>query len=207
MTSDSATGDRASRNWRGAEVVLVRHGETEWSRGGLHTGRTNLPLTDVGRNKAAALAATLADRTFARVLCSPLARARRTYELSGLDAPVEFVDDLMEWDYGVYEGVSTADVRATIPSWTVWTHPITGGESVDDVGARADRVIERVADVAGDVALFSHGQYLRILAARWLGLPADDGRLLTLDTSSVSALGYERETRVIRRWNQLGAHA
>ena len=187
---------------RSAEVMLVRHGETEWSKSGRHTGRTDLPLTDNGREEARHLGAALAGRTFARVWCSPLGRARETWELSGVAAPMELHDDLMEWDYGDYEGVSTAEVRRTTPDWSVWTHPVTGGESVEQVGERADGVIARLLELEGDTALFAHGQYLRILAARWIGLPAADGRLLSLDTASVSTLGHERETKVIRRWNQ-----
>ena len=198
MSDDDASAGSAAAH----EVVLIRHGETEWSRSGRHTGRADVALTDVGRHEAARLAGLLAGRTFGLVLCSPLARARETYGLSGIGRAAESSDDLMEWDYGVYEGVSTAEVRRTIPGWTVWTHPITGGESVEEVGVRADRVIGRTDLTEGDVALFAHGQFLRVLAARWLGLSADHGRLLALGTATVSSLGSERETRVIRTWNQ-----
>ncbi|MBK9297611.1 MAG: histidine phosphatase family protein [Candidatus Microthrix sp.] len=189
---------------RSPEVVLVRHGETEWSKSGRHTGRTDVPLTEHGRQEARHLGVALDGRSFAHAWCSPLSRARDTFELSGVDAPVEILDDLLEWDYGDYEGVSTAEVRRTISDWSVWTHPVTGGESVEAVGERADGVIARLLEVGGDTVLFAHGQYLRILAARWIGLPAEAGRLLSLDTAAVSVLGYERETRVIRRWNQSG---
>jgi len=182
--------------------VLVRHGETEWSRTGRHTGRTDVPLTDHGRAEAGLVADALRGRTFADVLSSPLSRARDTCELAGLGEAAEIDADLVEWDYGVYEGVATAEVRQTVPDWSVWAHPIIDGESVEEVGQRADRVIARAADVDGDVALFAHGQFLRILAARWMGLPADAGRLLALDTATTSTLGHERDTRVIRHWNE-----
>lgn len=184
------------------ELVLVRHGETEWSRSGRHTGRTDVALTARGRAQADQLASVLRDQPFALVLASPLARAWETYERAGLTQRAEPCPDLQEWDYGDHEGRSTASVREQIPAWSVWTHPITGGESLDQVGARADRVIERADGSDGDVALFGHGHQLRILAARWVGLPPADGRLFGLDTATVSTLGYERTTRIIRHWNE-----
>lgn len=187
---------------RAQEIVLVRHGETEWSSTGRHTGRTDLELTSTGRRQAAQLGSMLADRAFALVLSSPLTRARETYVLSGLAKPVEFDDDLLEWEYGVYEGRRTAEIRTEIPGWSVWTHPLPQGESVDAVGERADRIVQRCLHAPGDVALFAHGHVLRILAARWLGLPADVGRHLALDTATISTLSYEREERVISRWNE-----
>ncbi len=186
----------------GDDVTLVRHGQTEWSAAGFHTGRTDIPLTDLGVRQASALGEMLDEQRFSYVFSSPLTRAWRTMELAGLDASAESREELVEWDYGVYEGTRTIDVRKTIPGWSVWTDPIEGGESVDDVGARADRMIDELTAIDGPGLLFAHGHLLRILAARWMGLPSDHGRLLGLDTASVSTLGWERETRVIRRWNQ-----
>jgi len=184
------------------ELVLVRHGETEWSSTGRHTGRTDIALTEDGRDQADQIAAKLGGRKFAVVLTSPLQRARETCERARLSTAAEIDDDLQEWDYGEYEGLTTAEVRRTLPGWSVWTHPMIGGEPVDEVGRRADHVIERALDADTDVCLFAHGHFLRILAARWMGLPADGGRLLALDTATVSALGFERETHVIRTWNE-----
>jgi probable phosphoglycerate mutase len=182
------------------DVWLVRHGETEWSRDGRHTGTTDLPLTETGEAAARELAPRLAGETFALVLTSPLERARRTAALAGF--PAAKVDaDLMEWTYGDYEGVTTDEIRETVPGWTVWTHPSPGGESAEQVSDRLDRVVERCRGAAGDVLLVGHGHALRALAARWLGLPATDGRLLKLDTGTVSVLGHERETPVVLRWN------
>ena len=185
-----------------SEIVLARHGETEWSSTGRHTGRTDVPLTEAGRSQADHIAGKLAGRDFAVVWTSPLQRARETCERARLSTPFEIDPDLQEWDYGDYEGVTTAETRLTIPGWSVWTHPIHGGESVDEVGRRADSVIDRALKVEGDICLFAHGHFLRILAARWLGLAADSGRLLALDTATVSTLGFERETHVIRTWNE-----
>lgn len=187
------------------EVVLVRHGETEWSRSGRHTGLTDIPLTETGRRQADQLAGILEGRSFALTLTSPLVRARETYERARLATTGEITRDLLEWDYGTYEGVSTPDTRKQIPGWSVWTHPIIGGETVQSVGDRADAVIARALDAAGDTVLFAHGHLLRVLAARWLGLPAEAGRHLALNTATVSTLGFERENRVLRRWNE-GCH-
>jgi len=186
-------------------VVLVRHGQTEWSVAGKHTGRTDIPLTEVGREEARLLGRGLAEERFSAVFTSPLGRARDTISLAGLGDVAIDLPDLMEWDYGSYEGVATAETRQTVPDWSVWTHPITDGESVEQVGERADSVIERMAGMDGTVLLSAHGHYLRILAARWLDLPAAAGSRLRLDTATVSELGWERETRVIRRWN-IGCH-
>lgn len=187
------------------EIVLVRHGETEWSRSGLHTGRTDVALTELGRRQADQLAAKLEGRVFELVMTSPLQRARATCERAALEVTAELSDDLLEWDYGDYEGRSTAQARVECPGWSVWSHPIVGGETVEAVGRRADSVIERATGVDGDVVLFAHGHFLRILAARWIGLPAVGGSHLTLDTATVSTLGFEREVRVIRNWNE-GCH-
>jgi broad specificity phosphatase PhoE len=182
------------------DVWLVRHGETEWSRDGRHTGTTDIPLTDEGEAAARELAPRLAGETFALVLTSPLERARRTAALAGFPE-AEVDDDLAEWRYGDYEGVTTDEIRETVPGWTVWTHPSPGGESAGEVSDRLDRVVERCHGVEGEVLLVGHGHSLRGLAARWLGLPVTDGRLLKLDTGTVSVLGYERELSVVLRWN------
>ncbi len=182
-------------------IWLVRHGETEWSLSGQHTGRTDVPLTTAGQRQAEALARHLAGRAFALVLTSPLGRARETCRLAGYGSTAQVADDLREWDYGIYEGRTTAAIRAVEPGWSIWTHPVPEGESIDQVGARARRVIDRALGAGGDVALFSHGHLLRILGACWIGRPPGDGRLLALATASVSVLGWERETRVIQSWN------
>lgn len=184
------------------ELTLVRHGETEWSRAGLHTGRTDVALTDLGRRQAEALGAMLEGAHFSRVLSSPLSRAKETMEIAGRSAGALTVPDLVEWDYGAFEGRSTAEAREEIPGWSVWTHPIPGGESVEDVGTRLDRVIAQVEAVPGHVLVFGHGHALRVLAARWIGLPPGAGQSLALATATVSTLGWERETRVIRQWNE-----
>lgn len=184
------------------DVVLVRHGETAWSRTGQHTGRTNVPLTELGRRQADELATMLGNRDFALVLSSPLSRALDTGNRAGLLATPELSDDLLEWDYGVYEGITTAETRLEIPGWSVWTHPILDGESIEEVGLRADAVIGRIKGADGATVLFAHGHYLRILTARWLGLPATAGRHFALDAATVSVLGFERENRVIRQWNE-----
>jgi broad specificity phosphatase PhoE len=181
---------------------LVRHGETEWSKSGQHTGRTDIPLTASGEQQGKALGRHLAGREFALVLTSPLRRARETCRLAGLDAVAQVSDDLREWDYGIYEGRTTAAVRVEQPGWSIWDSPVPHGETVEEVGARARRVIECAASAAGDVALFAHAHVLRILGACWIGLPPLHGRHLTLGTASISVLGYERETRVIQVWNQ-----
>jgi broad specificity phosphatase PhoE len=183
------------------QIWLVRHGETEWSRTGQHTGRTDVLLTPAGRLQAEALGRHLRGRSFALVLTSPLGRARETCRLAGYGSIAQVMDDLREWDYGIYEGRTTAAIRTVEPNWTIWTHAVPEGESVDQVGARARRVIDRALSGGDDVALFSHGHLLRILTACWIGRPPSDGRLFALATASISVLGWERETRVIQRWN------
>jgi probable phosphoglycerate mutase len=178
-------------------IVLVRHGETEWSASGQHTSFTDLPLTEKGRAAATALRDRLGP--FALVLASPRQRAWDTAHLAGLEPQAE--PDLVEIDYGEYEGRTTKDIRVERPGWTVWADGSPGGETVEQAGARVDRVIARALEAEGDVALFAHGHILRILAARWIGLPAARGGSLKLDTASVSELGFERETRVLLRWN------
>lgn len=188
-----------------ARLVLVRHGETEWSRSGRHTGRSDIPLTDLGRRQADRLGVALAGADFSTVLSSPLARARETGERAGFAASLEVCPDLMEWDYGRYEGRSTDEIRAELPHWSVWTDPISGGETIEAVGARADAVISRLLADGGDAVLFAHGHLLRILTARWLGLEATAGALFALDTAAISTLGFERSTRVMTRWNDTRA--
>lgn len=183
-----------------AEVWLVRHGETEWSRAGRHTSTTDLPLLPDGERVARGLGDRLSGREFALVLTSPRERARRTAELAGF-AGAEVDADLVEWTYGDYEGVTTEEIRRTVPGWTVWSAPCPGGESAVEVSARLDRVVARARGAAGPVLLFGHGHALRALTARWLDLPATDGRLFRLDTATVSVLGHERESPVVLRWN------
>lgn len=189
----------------GRQVVLVRHGQTEWSLSGQHTGATDMPLTDEGRRHAEALGARLAAWSFARVLTSPLARAFDTCRLAGLGDDAQPTDDLREWDYGAYEGRRTVDIREERAAWTVWRDGVPGGETVEQVGRRADRVIDVARSAGGDVALFAHGHVLRVIGARWIGLPPDHGALLALSTASISVLAWERETAVIERWNETAA--
>ncbi|MBI3694669.1 MAG: histidine phosphatase family protein [Acidobacteria bacterium] len=184
------------------QLWLFRHGETEWSRSGAHSGRTDLPLINVGREKAATLGRHLDDRRFALVLSSPLQRARETCRLAGYGDVAQIEANLCEWDYGKYEGRTTPEIRQETPDWNLWTSGVPNGETVDQVAARAQAVIARASSAGGDVALFAHGHILRILAACWLGLPPAAGGLFALDTASLSILGYERTTRVITRWNE-----
>ena len=185
-----------------ATIWLVRHGETEWSLSGRHTGRTDVPLTATGRQQAEALGRRLDRRPFALVLTSPLLRARETCRLAGYGDAAVSTGDLVEWDYGRYEGRTTDEVRAERPGWSIFQNGVEGGETIDEVATRSRRVIERAAAVTGgDVLLFAHGHVLRVVAATWLGLPPDAGRLFALRTATLSILGYERETRVLSVWN------
>jgi len=189
----------------GTELWLVRHGETEWSLSGAHTSRTDIPLTDHGRMRAEELRDYLKGTTFAAVFESPMQRAKETCAIAGYGNQAVVEKGLMEWDYGVYEGKTTKEIQAEIPGWSVWKNEIVGGETVEHVGERADGVIARALAAApqgGKVALFAHAHILRILAARWIGLPATGGSLLALGTGSVSVMGWERETRVISSWNR-----
>jgi broad specificity phosphatase PhoE len=181
------------------EGILVRHGETEWSRTGRHTGRSDPPLTEEGERQAQAGGEALRGRSFAVVLSSPLTRARETARLAGFEP--ELRDDLAEWDYGEYDGLTTPEIREQVPDWTIWRYGGLGGESVEQLSARADRVVAELLTVDGDVLVFSHGHFLRVLTARWLELAAADGRLFALDSGTLSTLGFEREQRVIRSWN------
>ena len=183
------------------KILLARHGETEWSRDRRHTGRTDIPLTENGRRQAAVLRGPLANRSFARVLSSPLSRALETCRQAGLGDRAELTGDLCEWDYGDYEGITTAEIRTRRPGWNLWRDGCPGGETAADVGRRVDRVLASLDGLDGDAAVFAHGHVLRVLTARWLGLGPEAGALFKLDTGTLSTLGYERETRVVRRWN------
>lgn len=179
---------------------LFRHGETEWSLSGQHTGRTDLPLTANGQAQASALTHLLAGKTFSLVLTSPMSRARQTSRLAGFtDAQIDA--NLLEWDYGDYEGLTTAEIRKATPGWSLWSNGVPNGETAQQVAARAQAVIDRAVRAGGDVALFGHGHILRVLTACWLGLPPADGRLFALETGTVSKLGYERDTRALLAWN------
>jgi broad specificity phosphatase PhoE len=208
------------------ELWLIRHGETEWSAEGRHTSRTDVALTAHGRETAARVGQYLAGTKFAAVLRSPMRRARETCEIAGFGDVAVVDDGLMEWDYGVYEGRTSKEIQTEIPGWSVWKDPIVGGETVEHVGQRADGVIARAlasacggprsksrdlghpsslvdpGDAVARMALFAHAHILRILAARWLGLEARDGALFALGTGSVSVLGWERDSRVIQKWNR-----
>lgn len=182
------------------ELWLVRHGETAWSRTGQHTSVTDLELTPAGEEVAGTLVGPLAEVDFAQVLTSPRRRARRTAELAGF-AAAETDEDLAEWAYGEYEGLTTVQIQETVPGWSIWTHPTPGGETADEVGERLDRVVDRARAAEGRTLVFAHGHTLRVLAARWLGLSVADGRIFDLDTATISVLGDDRGTSVVRRWN------
>jgi broad specificity phosphatase PhoE len=183
------------------EIYLCRHGETEWTLSGQHTSYSDIPLTENGESQAQKLRDRLEGIEFEKVYSSPLIRAKTTCDIVGLGELAEIMDDLFEWNYGELEGKTTPEIRQTMPGWTVFNDGAPGGESVADVGARADRVINLVKKYSGKVALFSSGHFSRVLAARWLGLSAGKGRCLALDTASLSILGYERDVPVIRLWN------
>jgi broad specificity phosphatase PhoE len=185
----------------GVEVVLVRHGETEWSLDGRHTGVTDIPLTEHGRHQAEHLRDALAGRDFELVLTSPLERAMETCRLAGLGDQAERTTALLEWDYGEYEGITTKTIRESRPDWYLWRDGCPGGETAAEVGARLDPLVGRLASLGGDAALFAHGHVLRVLTARWLELGPESGALFALGTATLSTLGFERETRVITRWN------
>jgi probable phosphoglycerate mutase len=184
-----------------AQLWLVRHGETEWSISGQHTGRTDIPLTHKGEQNAIAVGKYLKSRSFAVVLTSPLLRARETCRLAGFGETAKEDPNLQEWDYGEYEGRTTNDIRKVRPDWSLWKDGVPDGETIEQVAARAQAVIDSVIESPGDVLLFAHGHILRILCCCWLGLPPADGRLFMLGTGAVSTLGYERENRVITRLN------
>jgi broad specificity phosphatase PhoE len=183
-------------------IVLVRHGETEWSASGQHTSRTDLPLVQAGRDQALALAQTLRGRTFTVVLSSPLKRALETCRLTGFGDVVELREDLREWDYGEYEGLTTAEIKDGRPDWVLWRDGCPGGESPDQVSARADRLLASLAKIDGEVLIFAHGHILRVLSARWVDMAVGAGARLLLSAGALCVLGHERETRVLERWNE-----
>ena len=187
----------------GAEIVLVRHGETEWSLSGRHTSRTDLPLTEEGRRRAARLRDPLADRAFALVLSSPLKRALETCELAGLGHAAVLSDDLREWNYGEYEGLTTPEIREQRPDWNLWRDGCPGGETPAQVKARADRALAQLRDVGGDAIAFAHGHILRVLSGRWIEMEAAAGARLALSPGTICVLGFERETELIRLWNEM----
>jgi broad specificity phosphatase PhoE len=186
------------------QILLVRHGETAWSVTGQHTGRTDIPLTEHGEQQARVLAALLRTIAFTHVLTSPLQRARRTCELAGLGAAAHVDPNLVEWDYGEYEGRTLADIRAQRPGWSVYRDGCPGGESPEQVSRRADAVVADLRRLEGTVAVFSHGHFLRALAVRWIALPIGEGQHLNLDTASLSILAYDHrdvEVPVVSLWN------
>jgi probable phosphoglycerate mutase len=185
------------------ELWLVRHGETEWTRTGQHTGRTDLPLTAEGERQSVELGRRLGGRRFSLVLTSPLRRARDTCRLAGYGGAARVTDDLREWDYGAYEGRTSEEIRREAPGWTIWTGAVPGGETADGVASRARRAIAEAERAGGEVALFAHAHVLRVLAACWLGLPPSEGRIFALGTASVSVLGEERGARLVRLWNEV----
>jgi broad specificity phosphatase PhoE len=186
------------------EVWVFRHGETEWSATGRHTGSSDIDLTETGREAARRLRELIAGLTFATVLTSPMKRARDTCSLAGLGDRAIVDNDLREWDYGDYEGRTTPDIRSSRPDWTLWRDGCPGGESASQVGARVDRVTSRMRSEDGPIAVFGHGHCLRVLAARWTELPPQAGNVFALDTATVSRLGWEREQPVVRLWNARG---
>jgi probable phosphoglycerate mutase len=185
-----------------SEIVVVRHGETEWSAAGRHTSQTDLPLTEQGRERARSLGEQLSDRSFALVLCSPLRRARETCELAGFGDVAVICDDLHEWDYGEYEGLTTPQIRESTPGWNLWRDGCPGGETPSQVGERADRVLALLREADGDAAAFAHGHILRVLTARWLSMEVAAGARFALAAGGLGVLGYERETEVVAEWNR-----
>jgi broad specificity phosphatase PhoE len=182
-------------------VFIVRHGATEWSVSGQHTGRTDLPLLESGTEQAREAGRKLAGRQFAAVLCSPLLRARETCRLAGFGDVAEICDDLREWDYGEYEGLTTPQIHERNPDWNLWRDGCPGGETPDQIGARVDQVLIRFDQLAGDALAFAHGHVLRVLTARWLEMPVAAGARFRLEAGSIGILGHERETRVIEAWS------
>jgi probable phosphoglycerate mutase len=187
-----------------ADVLLVRHGQTEWSRDHRHTGRTDVPLTAEGQRQAEELGRVLAGRSFDRVLSSPLSRAAQTCRLAGLGEVAEQRDELVEWDYGEYEGLTTRAIREQRPDWSLWRDGCPGGESAADLGSRLEPVLAELREAEGDTIVFAHGHLLRVLAAKWLALGPEHGALFALETAAVSALGWEREQPVVDLWNSAG---
>ncbi len=186
------------------QLIFVRHGETEWSRDLRHTGRTDIPLTDNGREQAEATRPLLVPYSPTRVFSSPLSRAQETCRLASLGDRAESRDELLEWDYGDYEGITTVEIHQTSPDWVLWRDGRPGGEDPQQVGARADAFLAEVSSLSGDVAVFGHGHMLRVIAARWLGLPVAEGKRLVLGTATLSVLGWEHDWHAIRAWNSRG---
>lgn len=199
MTASGGSGEGAAE--RRPEVWVVRHGQTEWSESGRHTGDTDVALTEEGERAAVELGARLGSEPFERVLTSPLSRARRTCELAGFGEEAVVDERLKEWQYGAYEGLTTAEIREDVPDFTVWTRPIRGGEPLAAVGARADSLIADLRRTAGPVLVFAHGHLLRVLAARWMRLEPAVGAHLELGPATISVLGWERDTPTLQRWN------
>ena len=200
-SASAKTGQTGAGAAAPVRLWLVRHGETEWSASGQHTGRTDLPLTATGEQRARAVGSLLAGRRFALVLTSPMRRAVDTCRLAGYGGQATVDSDLVEWDYGAYEGRTTHEIQSERPGWFLWRDGVPSGESIDQVAARAQAVIDRALSSSGDVLLFAHGHILRILTACWLELPPSDARLFALSTATVSTLGYERDQCVISTWN------
>lgn len=196
--ADRTPGVSATREPR---VWVVRHGETEWSASGRHTSTTDIPLTAEGERQARAVAPLLDGVPFTHVFTSPMSRARHTCELAGLGDVAQVDPDLAEWNYGGYEGITTPTIRETVPGWTIWSGPWPGGETPEQVGARADRVIARALEGDGPIAVFAHGHFLRVLAARWCGLDPTEGRRFLLDPATVGILGWEHGMAAVARWN------
>jgi broad specificity phosphatase PhoE len=200
-SASAKTGQTGAGAAAPVRLWLVRHGETEWSASGQHTGRTDLPLTATGEQRARAVGSLLAGRRFALVLTSPMRRAVDTCRLAGYGGQATVDSDLVEWDYGAYEGRTTHEIQSERPGWFLWRDGVPSGESIDQVAARAQAVIDRALSSSGDVLLFAHGHILRILSSCWLGLPPGEGRLFALATGALCTLGYEHDTRVITQWN------
>jgi broad specificity phosphatase PhoE len=188
-------------------IWLIRHGETPWSLSGQHTGKTEMELTPVGQAMAKAVGHALGGHKFAMVLTSPRIRARETCRLSGYGGSAIIEENLQEWDYGGYEGRKSVEIKAEIPGWSLWRDGVRDGESLASVGSRADQVIRRAMDCEGDVAMFAHGHILRVLGARWLGLPPDGGRYFALDAGTICVLGFEHQRPVISQWNMVPLRA
>jgi probable phosphoglycerate mutase len=182
-------------------LFLLRHGQTDWALSGKHTGRTNIPLNEKGREQATLLKECLSKIDFSAVLVSPLLRAQETATLAGFGSRIKTCEDLSELDYGLYEGLTTAEIREQVPNWTVWTHPCPSGETIDQAAARCRNVIATARDIGGNIAVFAHGHILRILTAAWLDLNANEGRHFMLETGTLSVLAHERETPAIKIWN------
>jgi broad specificity phosphatase PhoE len=201
IANTTATPPSTSVREGHVEIWLIRHGETEWSLSGQHTGRTDIPLTDRGRRQAELLRARLAGQPFDQVFTSPMSRAIETCRAAGLGTQAQVRDDLHEWDYGIYEGRTTPEIRQTAPDWSVWNSPIPSGEGLEQIQTRARGVVGSLLALHGRIAIFSHAHFLRVLAGCWMADSAALGAHLTLDTASVSILGFDRENRALRQWN------